>query len=788
MSRTTAKRGRSQDSSDDDSAGDSEPREVDVSWEPEEGAVFNVPMTEFYDDVSDIPEDILVPGDWKTQERRGVFKEKIKNRGRGGDWKYGILFDGDTKPSFYDNIYDWEEYCAGVDLSESDDSDDAVDPNAEVYTARRTGPVRPTVSDGDSEDDEAVILEHDDEELDEEQDDDDLGEDPPELDDDTPMDAKLEKLEWKDDGDITTDARASHNAPENFVPALALHDKETCSLLGWWFKWFPKPLLIKIVAAINAKAGKIKWPKGASRQWKKLTNGEFLRWVGMWLLMGVYPISPRRDYWRGKMGFRKYMSENRFEQILRAFALPTWQRNHEKWGGAAGNKMKHDRFLHCRRYLDDVKAAWIKAITPGGWLCLDESMTAWLGLTILMPGWKVIKRKPHPFGLEFKTVCCAVTGVMINMEPQEGKDIMKWHPYVKEVNKSSAWCLRLCSPWFWSKRTLVADAAFGQVRAVVALMEKGLYMLCNVKQCHKFFPKAVLKEQTPPFRSNNQCTTLTLQAKYTLSTGEEVKMQACGWRATNNMVVTYLGSCGLTTPGVARAKKRYQLLKNGNHKTIKYKVQRPGMGSEYQGKMGAVDGWNYQKHQFKIPPTTDPMFRIFSDFSIIGTSINVYKALKHFCPERLVDQKATSDEVINDKGQMNHHQFCEVMAMSLIQNQWIIQDGQSEPQQGGEEGGREHKAHPDGTRHRRKCIGCNTQTHLICTGCSAPGKEKTIQCQGKTHKLKPGFKFFCKKCFPSHVCGEAKHTRKSVSRPGVAESNRERAGTDSDSDSSSDSN
>ena len=75
MSRTSGKRGRSQDSSDGDSDGDFEIREVDVSWEPEEGAVFNVPMTEFYDDVSEIPEDILVPGDWRNQERRGVFKE-----------------------------------------------------------------------------------------------------------------------------------------------------------------------------------------------------------------------------------------------------------------------------------------------------------------------------------------------------------------------------------------------------------------------------------------------------------------------------------------------------------------------------------------------------------------------------------------------------------------------------------------------------------------------------------------------------------------------------------------
>ena len=251
----------------------------------------------------------------------------------------------------------------------------------------------------------------------------------------------------------------------------------------------------------------------------------------------------------------------------------------------------------------------------------------------------------------------------------------------------------LIEPWFNTNRTLIADAAFGQVRAVIALLEKGIYMLCNVKQCHKFFPKAILKDETPPFRANNVCTTLTLSAKYTLTGGKEVVIQACGWRATNKMVVTYLGSCGLTTPGVARSKKRYQLLKSGKHKTISYSVQRPAMGSEYQSHMGQVDGWNYMKHMFHLPPTCDPMFRLFSDLSIIGTSIQVFKALKYFCPERLVDSKSTEQEKLDGKGQQTHHQFCEIMALSLINNQWIIaQDhrvrGVRAPGGGGEGGER----------------------------------------------------------------------------------------------------
>ena len=64
-----------------------------------------------------------------------------------------------------------------------------------------------------------------------------------------------------------------------------------------------------------------------------------------------------------------------------------------------------------------------------------------------------------------------------------------------------------------------------------------------------------------------------MSAKYTLTGGKEVVIQACGWRATNKMVVTYLSSCGLTTPGDARQKKRYQLLQSGKTKTINYTAE-----------------------------------------------------------------------------------------------------------------------------------------------------------------------------------------------------------------------
>jgi hypothetical protein len=67
----------------------------------------------------------------------------------------------------------------------------------------------------------------------------------------------------------------------------------------------------------------------------------------------------------------------------------------------------------------------------------------------------------------------------------------------------------------------------------------------------------------------------------------------------------------------------------------------------------------------------------------------------NFCPERLVDPKSTATEKADGKGKMTHHQFAEIMAMHLIQNQWIMEEGASEDQlhqQAGQDA-REHHSH-----------------------------------------------------------------------------------------------
>ena len=546
--------GRQRSLSESDSESDSD---EEIHWEPEVGGVFHVPLTEFYSVLTEAPVRFHASTDWKKEVLVGKFKDKKRSNRKGKPWTYGIDFDDGNPTAYYHTIYDWKEYYLGPDLNDNgedsgvgngSDSDMDVDPPSGGAGSANIEVVQ---------DPDEVILERDEDESDLDEDDDPLGNEAPEQDENTPMDTRLAAMKWEDAGVVNEDTRKPRHDPDNFEPAVRLENRGVTTFIDWFFVWFPKSLLMKITVATNQAARKRKWP--ASGKWKSLTHGELLRWLGMWMLMGVYRTSPRRMYWRGILGFGKWMSEKRFEQIMSAFSLPTYRRNDGKWGGPAKGKIKFDRMHLVRCFLDLLAVAWQKAIAPGGRFVLDESMVAWLGIVLKMPGWKVIKRKPHPFGLEFKTVCCSVTGIMVNFEAQEGKDIMQYGKFVKEVNKSSAWCLRLSEPWHHTHRTLIADAALGQVRAVVALREHGLYMICNVKMCHKFFPKAELKEKTPPLPL--QCQ---LHHPHPQGQGEEVKMKdgkemeflACGWRATNNMVVTYLASCSLTVPGVPTGRRR----------------------------------------------------------------------------------------------------------------------------------------------------------------------------------------------------------------------------------------
>ena len=59
--------------------------------------------------------------------------------------------------------------------------------------------------------------------------------------------------------------------------------------------------------------------------------------------------------------------------------------------------------------------------SPGYVNCLDESMSVWTN-QLTCPGFMFVPRKPWPFGNEYHSVCCCLSGIMWGIDLVEGKD------------------------------------------------------------------------------------------------------------------------------------------------------------------------------------------------------------------------------------------------------------------------------------------------------------------------------------------------------------------------------
>ena len=59
--------------------------------------------------------------------------------------------------------------------------------------------------------------------------------------------------------------------------------------------------------------------------------------------------------------------------------------------------------------------------SPGYANCLDVSMSVWTN-QFTCPGFMFVPCKPWPFGNEYHSVCCCLSGIMWGIDLMEGKD------------------------------------------------------------------------------------------------------------------------------------------------------------------------------------------------------------------------------------------------------------------------------------------------------------------------------------------------------------------------------
>ena len=152
---------------------------------------------------------------------------------------------------------------------------------------------------------------------------------------------------------------------------------------------------------------------------KPILYGEFLCWIGLWMLMGTI-VSPQRQefletspigaFHGAPLHLGVWMTQTRFEAILSALtftdiASPTFI----------------NKFSEVRQMVEVWGMNMKDNFLPGYMNCLDESMSVWTN-KFTCPGFMFVPRKPWLFSNEYHTVCCCSSGIMWGIDLVEGKD------------------------------------------------------------------------------------------------------------------------------------------------------------------------------------------------------------------------------------------------------------------------------------------------------------------------------------------------------------------------------
>ena len=221
---------------------------------------------------------------------------------------------------------------------------------------------------------------------------------------------------------------------------------------------------------------------------EELTYGEFLRWLGLWMMMGTIEGFSRRDFWatspvtmyRGSpYRFNDLMSRSRFEDILECIRYTSKQSTNT------------DPFWEVRQMVDCWNRNMEESFFPSYISCLDESMSPWTN-QYNCPGYMYVPRKPHPFGNEYHSVCCGVSRIMWRIEMVEGKDTPAGtrKEFDDKGGSTVGLLLRMCKPFFYTGMALVLDSGFCVLKGLIELRKVGVFGASVIKK-RRYWPKYI---------------------------------------------------------------------------------------------------------------------------------------------------------------------------------------------------------------------------------------------------------------------------------------------------------
>ena len=274
-----------------------------------------------------------------------------------------------------------------------------------------------------------------------------------------------------------------------------LQERPSGNDLGRWFLYlFPMEYVRQeLLPATNENIGS-----------RELSEGEFLRYLGIWMLLSTVGSSvPKSDFWSKEepnpfigapFRLRPYMPYYRWREITKALRYTTKEK-----------PRYNDKVFEVRSMLHAFNDLMDSIFTSGSIVCLDESMSPWTSM-YTCPAFVYCPRKPHPRGNEYHTIADGECGIMFRIELVEGKDEprdvlpkKKFH----ELPKTVALMLRMCEPLFGSGTIVVLDSGFCVLRALIELRLRGVFAAAVIKK-RRYWPKHIKGDEIKMARENDE--------------------------------------------------------------------------------------------------------------------------------------------------------------------------------------------------------------------------------------------------------------------------------------------
>ena len=274
-----------------------------------------------------------------------------------------------------------------------------------------------------------------------------------------------------------------------------------------------------------------------------------------------------------------------------------------------------------------------------------------------LPNLSYVARKPKPLGTEFKNVVDGMSGVMMWLEIQEGKERMRALEHTQALGGTAACVLRgvnaTCTFTHIEDATMeddedigsdsspflyFADSWFGSVKSAANVGKTGNHCCFVIKTAHSRSPKFWLEDKMKDMPGG---TWIVLEGK------PEKDLICVGYKYNKKKVLTFVMTRGA---GSTKAGEPYQARFPDKYGNVCVRhVMRPAIISQYFQFSNCVDLHN-QSRQFDLAleekwVTQNPYFRLYT--TMIGmTVVDAWKI------DRLV---STDTRTIKEYGDIMGH-------------------------------------------------------------------------------------------------------------------------------------